>query len=217
MIKRIKQHPVKFILVALSILFVLYICCNAIGIWEYAKIDETCEADVAIILGAGTNDGEVTPVFRERIHHGIWLYHNGYVKKLIFTGGYGKGNKQSDSATAKEYACSLGIPETDILIEEKSVITQENINYAKSLMEENNLKTALIVSDPLHMKRAMLMAKDAGIEAYTSPTKTSMYISLKNKMAFLGREVFFYTGINNTVALQEQYAAGWYNCGTDSR
>lgn len=194
MIKQVKEHPVKCFLIALIVVMLTIIGWNTFAIWEYAKTDETCEADVAIILGAGTADGEVSPVFKERIHHGIWLYQNGYVKKLIFTGGYGEGNEQSDSYTAKGYALSLGVPEKDIWIEEKSTITQENIDNAKILMEDAGMKTALIVSDPLHMKRAMLMAKDAGIEAYTSPTPSTMYRSVKNKLTFLGREVFFYTG-----------------------
>lgn len=61
-------------------------------------------------------------------------------------------------------------------------------------MDEHNYKTALIVSDPLHMKRAMLQAKDYGIDAYSSPTNTSMYKSIKEKTKFLFRELFFLIG-----------------------
>lgn len=167
---------------------------NAVSIWNYGKIDEKCSADAAIVLGAGTSDGKVSPVFRERLNHGIWLYQNGYIKKLILTGGYGSGNEYSDSYAAKQYVVSMGIPARDILLEEKSVITQENIKYAAEIMKNKNYRTAILVSDPLHMKRAMLMARDAGIEAYSSPTPTTRYISLKNKLMFLGREVFFYIG-----------------------
>ncbi|MBY2477640.1 hypothetical protein KWV16_12200 [Clostridioides difficile] len=61
-------------------------------------------------------------------------------------------------------------------------------------MNENSYHTAIIVSDPLHMKRAMLMANDYEIEAYSSPTPTTRYISLKSKLPFLAREEFFYIG-----------------------
>ena len=87
-----------------------------------------------------------------------------------------------------------GVPAEDILIEEKSTITQENMKYAKELMDSADMQTAILVSDPLHMKRSMLLAKDAGIEAYTSPTPTTRYIGLKSRLAFLAREVFFYIG-----------------------
>lgn len=173
---------------------IIYGFANAMSIWNYSKTDEKSVADAAIVLGAGADDGGVSPVFRERINHGIWLYQNEYVDKIILTGGYGEGNDHSDAYIAREYALTQGVPETDILLEEKSTITQENIENAKAIMYDNAYKTAILVSDPLHMKRAMLMAEDYGITAYSSPTPTTMYKSTKNKLAFLAREVFFYVG-----------------------
>ena len=81
-----------------------------------------------------------------------------------------------------------------IFIEETSEITEENLENAKTIMDTQNWETAIIVSDPLHMKRAMLMAKDYGITAGSSPTPTSMYRSVKTKSHFLLREVVYYIG-----------------------
>ena len=184
------------ILIPLLIVFLLILgaIITAVSIAQYGKLDEKADCDAAIVLGAATSDGEVSPVYRERIHHGIWLYKNGYVDCLIMTGGVGNGNKTSDAYVAKQYAISKGIPEEAIFIEEKSTITEENLKNAKAIMAENSLDTAIIVSDPLHMKRAMTMAKDYGIIAYSSPTPTTMYKSNKTKIPFLAREVFFYIG-----------------------
>ena len=154
------------------------------------------KADAAIVLGAAAYGEEPSPVFRERINHGIWLYENGYVGKLIFTGGKVKGQEISDSAVAKAYALANGIPEEDIFIEENSTITQENIFNAARIVRDNGFSSVIIVSDPLHMKRAMLMAKDAGLVAYSSPTPTTMYRSVASKLQFLGREVFYHIGYN---------------------
>ena len=153
-----------------------------------------CEADVAIVLGAATSDGGVSPVYRERLNHGISLYQQGLVEKIIVTGGHAEGNEQSDAYRAKQYVMSQGIPEEDILTEDKSTITQENLENARVIMDEAGYQTAVVVSDPLHMRRAMLMARDAGIEAYSSPTRTTMYRSMRTKIPFLAREVFFYVG-----------------------
>ena len=182
------------VLAALLAAAAVYTAWQAVSIWRYGAVDEKRPADVAIVLGAGTFNGVVSPVYRERINHGVWLYENGYVEKLILTGGYGAGSVLSDAAAAGQYAVSAGMPEADILLEERSAITQENLQYAKAIMEDGGYATALVVSDPLHMKRAMLLARDAGIEAYTSPTPTSRYRSLKTKMRFLAREVFYYIG-----------------------
>lgn len=181
-------------LLGIFLLLAIYLAATALSIWQYASVDEKQSADTAIVLGAGTADGEISPVFRERIHHGIWLYQNGYVDTLIFTGGVGEGNIRSDAWVAGQYAIEQGVPAEHILLEEESVITQENIANAKKIMDEKGYRTAIIVSDPLHMKRAMLMARDYGIEAYSSPTPTSRYISLKTKIPFLAREEFFYIG-----------------------
>lgn len=188
------KKKIKWALLSIGIVLILYIISIAISIWNYGEKDEKQSADVAIVLGAATSNGEVTPVFQERINHGIWLYQNGYVKTLIFTGGIGERNEKSDAWVAKQYAIEQGIPESVILLEEQSTITQENIENAKKIMDDNCYNTAIIVSDPLHMKRAMLMADDYGIKAYSSPTPTSRYITLKSKLSFLAREEFFYIG-----------------------
>ena len=176
------------------LLIIGYLILTAVSIINYGKLDSKTRCDVAIVLGAGTQNGEVSPVYRERLNHGIWLYESGYVDFLILTGGIGDGNDISDAKAAKQYVISKAVPEQAVFIEEKSTITEENLENAKRIMDENSLKTAIIVSDPLHMKRAMLMTKDYGIEAYSSPTPTTMYKSVKTKLQFLIREEFFYIG-----------------------
>lgn len=179
---------------------VIYIVINIYQIVSYSRMDETRSADVAIVLGAGTDGNKVSEVFKERLKQGIKLYANRQVKAIIVTGGYGAGNDKSDAKIAEEYLIDNGIPHDDILKEENSTITQENIENAKEIMDRKNYETALIVSDPLHMRRSMLIAKDTGVKAYSSPTKTSAYKSLKTKIPFIARETFFYIGYK------------WYRC-----
>ena len=189
-----KTKILLFSLLGFLLLFVILLAALAVSIWQYAEVDETRQADVAIVLGAGTAGNTVSPVFRERLLHGIWLYENGYVDYLLLTGGVGDGSTRSDAAVAREFVLSQGLPPEVILIEEASTITEENLDNARKVMEENGLSTALLVSDPLHMKRAMLVAEDYGVTAYSSPTPTTMYRSTGTKLPFLAREVFFYIG-----------------------
>ena len=57
------------------------------SIFYFSTIDQKRPADAAIVLGAAAWYKRPSPVFEERIRHGIWLYQNGYVSKLIMTGG----------------------------------------------------------------------------------------------------------------------------------
>ena len=181
------RHIILKILLALVILAAVYIGKNVYDICAFSTIDEACRADTAIILGAAVYRDEPSPVYRERINHGITLYHEGYVDQLIVTGGSPDDSEKTEAAVAKEYLVSQGIPAEDILTEDQSSITQENLENAKVIMDG-------IVSDPLHMKRAMLLAEDAGITAYSSPTPTTRYISMRTKIPFLVRETFYYIG-----------------------
>ena len=193
-----KKRVLKYCVVIVVILILSLFITNGLSIIKYSNNDETRHADVAIVLGAGVIEGEPSPVFRERINHGIWLYEEGYVEKIILTGGYSEKSTASDAKIAMDYALSKGVPVENILYEENSAITQENLSYAKKVMEQNEYETALIVSDPLHMKRAMLLAKDMDIKSYSSATRTSEYKSWNTKLPFLAREVFFYIGYKIT-------------------
>ena len=182
------------VLLGLLALVILYTAACAISIWRYADVDESRTADAAIVLGAAAYEDGPSPVYRERLNHGIWLWQQGYVKTLILTGGVAEGNTRSDAAIGAEYVLSQSVPAEAILLEETSTITEENLRGAAVLMEGNGLETALLVSDPLHMRRAMLQAKDFGLTAYSSPTPTTLYTGFWRKLKFLARETFFYVG-----------------------
>ena len=173
---------------------IVYIACNVISICRYSKVYEDEKCDVAVVLGAAANGNGVSEVYKQRLNHAAQIYQKADVTKIIVTGGMGAGNSFTDAYMAKKYLESVGIPDNAIIEEDTSTITQENLENAKKIMDENGYQTALIVSDPLHMKRAMLLARDAGIEAFSSPTQTSAYKSIKTKIPFVARETFFYIG-----------------------
>lgn len=184
----------KLVFSTASIIFLSYVIYIALVIYSFGNIYEIKKTDAAIVLGAGIWDDKPSLVFEERINHAIYLYKNGYVDKLIFTGGKGKNNEYSDSFIARKYAIENSVPFEDIYIEEKSTITQENIFYAAQIAKDNNIETVTVVSDPLHMKRAMLMAKDSGLIAHSSPTPSTKYITPRTKIPFLVRETLLYIG-----------------------
>jgi uncharacterized SAM-binding protein YcdF (DUF218 family) len=186
MSKRIKR-------IGLGLIIAVTIWCVIIAtsIWRYGTYNDAAKADCIIVLGAAVQGQNPSPVFAERIRHGIDLYETSYAPKIIFTGGYGEGQKFSESGVGMLVATQRGVSARDIYIEEKSRTTQENIAEAASLMKNHDLKSAIIVSDPLHMKRAMLMADDLGIAAVSSPTPTTRYRSLRTKLGFLVRELYF--------------------------
>lgn len=180
----------KFVIAPALLLVVLV----AIRIYTYGNNVVDVNADAAIVLGAAVWGNEVSPVFRERINHAIDLYWSGKVRRIIFTGGQGNRNELTEAAAARQFAIKNGVPERDILIEESSHTTYENLVNAKQLADANGLKKVLIVSDPMHMKRAITMASDVGLEAYPSPTPTTRYQGWKSQIGSLVHETYYYLG-----------------------
>ncbi|HEY9800406.1 MAG TPA: YdcF family protein [Leptolyngbyaceae cyanobacterium] len=173
--------------------FLFIIVSTATSIYLYGNNIYNHKADAAIVLGAAVWGEKPSPVFRERINHAINLYKNGNVKKIIFTGGVGEINEPAEAVVGQRYAIAKGVKASDILIETQSRTTSQNLQNALEVVGTNQQLTKfLIVSDPLHLKRAVLMARNLGMDAYPSPTPTTRYRSFQSQMEFLARETYFY-------------------------
>lgn len=160
----------------------------------YASVRDTLPADAAIVMGAAVWGSRPSPVFAERIKHAIDLYHEGRVRAIIFTGGLGRGDRITEAEAARAYAIARGVPAEHIWVETVSTVTQENVQEAAKIVEQQGFTRVLMVSDPIHMKRSVTTARNLGLDAHPSPTPTSRYRSWWSKFGFLVRETGWYGG-----------------------
>ena len=154
--------------------------------------DQAASADAIIVLGAAAYDTRPSPVFEERIRHGLDLYQRGYAPVLLFTGGYGNGARYAESQVARRYALRQGVTESAILIESNSRNTRENLQQARRLMQQHGLHRVIVVSDPLHMSRALRLSNEIGIDALGSPTPSTRFRTIQTQWRFLLQEVYFF-------------------------
>lgn len=149
-------------------------------------------ADAAIVLGAAVHGNQPSPVFQARIDHGVTLYQTGKVRWLVLTGGTGEGQLYAEAVVARDYAIRQGVPASAILMETRSHTTSQNFDEAAPLLRGNGIRTALVVSDPLHLMRALRMARDRGIDARPAPAPGTRYRGFWSRAGFLLRELYFY-------------------------
>jgi len=155
--------------------------------------DQAAPSDAIIVLGAAAYDARPSPVFEERIRHAIYLYHSGYAPRLIFTGGFGGAKARfAESQVARGYALRQGVPASAILIETRSRTTRQNLLEAKQLMADQGIEQVIVVSDPLHMARALRLSRKLEIQARGSATPSSRFRSLRTRLHFLFKEVWFF-------------------------
>ena len=102
------------------------------------------------------------------------------------------GSGVSVAQVARRYALRQGVPDKAILIESLSRNTHDNLRQASLLMQQHQLHDVIVVSDPLHMARALRISKELGIRAVGSPTPTSRFRTFATRWRFLLQEVYFF-------------------------
>ncbi len=158
--------------------------------YRYSSFD--AHADAALVLGAAAWGQKPSPVYRERIAEAITLYKSGRVRYLIFTGGTPEPAYPAEGEVGRRFAIENAVPPAAILVETTSRTTWQNLANAKDLLESHGIQTVLLVSDPLHMRRAMAMASSLGLQATPAPTSSSRFQSLASRGDFLWRETWRY-------------------------
>ncbi|MEH6943495.1 YdcF family protein [Bacillus sp. JJ722] len=183
------------------IIVVGFLAHTGLSVYTFSLQNNEEKSDAAIVLGAAAWNGKPSPVLKERLNHAIDLYNNGKVDYLIFTGGKAPGEVKSEAKASMDYAIDHGVDVDHIIIEEKSMYTKENLEYALEEVNrgEYDFDKYILVSDPLHMKRSVLLAQEMDLEVVSSPTQTSAFQSMETKLPFFFKEWMYYTGYIVTV------------------
>lgn len=137
--------------------------------------------DYIIILGAGLIKDKITPLLKSRIDLGIKEYNriksNGKTPKIIVSGGQGNDEKISEGEAMGKYLLEQNIPQEDIIVENKSLNTYQNLLYSKQLMLDQNASN-LIITNKFHLFRALLLSKKLKMDSDGAGSKTKLYFSL---------------------------------------
>jgi|KBSSwiStaDraftv2_1062776.scaffolds.fasta_scaffold60389_3 uncharacterized SAM-binding protein YcdF (DUF218 family) len=146
---------------------------SAASVLLWGARDRARSSDAIVVLGAAQYVGRPSPVLRARLDHALDLWQRGLAPRLIFTGGTGVGDTTSEAAVSRIYALKHGVPDTAILMENEGRTTRESLAAVSAIMHARQMRTAILVSDPFHMLRLRILSTQYGVDAYTSPTKTS--------------------------------------------
>lgn len=165
-----------------SMVVVLYIGFTFIALlmysWLYCIFPKGRNYDYIIIHGAGLSKGEkVTPLLARRIDKGIEAFYKLDGKaKIIVSGGKGTDEKISEAEAMRRYLLEKNIAEENIICEDKSTTTFENLQYSKKIMDsqKQNYK-CMFVTNNYHVFRTGLYAKKINIKAEGLGCKTALY------------------------------------------
>ena len=134
--------------------------------------------DYVIIHGAGLLRGDqLSKLLRDRVDKAIQVYRKDPTPpKLIPSGGKGGDETISEAAAMRRYLLQQGIPESDILMEDRSVTTLENLRFSKQILDgrEGRKYTALVTSN-YHVYRALRYCRRIGLHCTGIGSRVAFY------------------------------------------
>ncbi|MEI6066071.1 MAG: YdcF family protein [Methylococcaceae bacterium] len=135
-------------------------------------------ADVIVVFGGvmdSSGPGHPYPdmgAAADRVWHAARLYHAGKSSRVILSGG--RFDWMTEGATEAEsmqnLLLDLGVPNSAIVLENRSLSTRENALNCAKLMRDLGLERALLVTSSLHMRRAEAALRMAGATTIAAPT-----------------------------------------------
>lgn len=137
----------------------------------------TYKEDAVIILGAGLNGESPTMPLYNRLVKAEEYYQKNKDVLIIVSGGQGRGETITEAESMKRFLVSKGIPNEQIIKEDKSTSTKENIIFSKRILDEkfqHNYKVA-IITNTFHINRAKNLATKLQIEATTLGAPIAWY------------------------------------------
>ncbi len=145
----------------------------ALAVLLTGRRDEARPADAIVVLGAAQYEGRPSPVLRARLDHALDLYRRGLAPVVIVTGGVGVGDTTSEARVGRNYLAKHGVPDSAIMMEARGLTTSQSLHTVRAMLDGLPGRSVLLVSDPFHMLRLSILADRLGMDAYTSPTRTS--------------------------------------------
>lgn len=91
------------------------------------------------------------------------LFKKGCARYIMFSGGANKVTGQNEAQRMQKKAIEVGIPKENIILEDKSTNTLENVLFSKKIIDQKvglkNIKVITLITKNYHARRALMTFK----------------------------------------------------------
>jgi vancomycin permeability regulator SanA len=166
------------------------------AVMTYLAVDGSTDAhekgDAALVLGfALADDGSARPQLVGRVDRAAALVREGATPKLVVSGGAAKAG-HTEAGVMRELLLQRGVPESAIVEELRARSTIENFACARPILDGIGARKVLVVTEPWHMTRAMLLARRHGYDARPAPASSEIWRSPRHAVFWLFRDSVAY-------------------------
>lgn len=128
-------------------------------------------ADAVVVFGARVYaDGTMSMALADRMRTAVDLYRQGYVRRIVCSGGRGSGAVHEAQAM-RRMALGCGVPDEDILVDPAGLNTRATVANTAAMFARCGIRRALAVSHFYHLPRIKLSYQRRGVEVFTVPAR----------------------------------------------
>ncbi|WP_326847078.1 SanA/YdcF family protein [Streptomyces kaniharaensis] len=125
-------------------------------------VESAPAAPVAVVFGAGLDQGRPTPYLEHRLVAALDLYREGKVQAILVTGDNGR-TEYSEPDAMFRYLTEHGVPEGRVVRDYAGFTTWDSCTRAHRVF---GVDRAVLVSQDFHVRRALALCEAAGIRSY---------------------------------------------------
>lgn len=162
------------VVVVLAAIALTYYAVTLFQVWSTGRHDQARPVDAIVVLGAAQYDGRPSPQLAARLDHVVELWPRGLAPIVVVTGGKQPEDRFTEAEASARYLVDHGVPEDALVFENTGRSTYESLEGVADVLHARGLRSVLLVTDPFHALRSRLTAEELGLEAYVSPTDTSV-------------------------------------------
>ena len=129
----------------------------------------TFEEDAVIVLGCAVEGIEPSEQLRCRLDTALEYHRQNPSAAIIVTGGQGSDENDTEAAVMARYLIAGGVPEAQILLEDRATSTKENFEYSAEILasELPDTNSLCFITSDFHIFRSGKLAAQAGIDEIT--------------------------------------------------
>ncbi len=113
-------------------------------------------ADAIVVFAGGVGEsGKAGGGTEERVQYAVDVFKRGLANRMVLSSGYVYSFPEAQ--VMRSLAMQQGVPDEAIIVEERSTDTHQNVEYVNGILKSRGWRSALLVSSPYHMRRALMV------------------------------------------------------------
>ncbi|HID81140.1 MAG TPA: YdcF family protein [Chromatiales bacterium] len=141
-------------------------------IWPLRQVIKTAQKTsttapaslMLVVLGKSLQQGEIDTEYAERLERSFKLYQVGH-RPILILGGVSNNRYASEAEKGREYLLRKNVNTDDILIEDASLHTLENLHNVRAIIQRKSLETVFVlITSRYHLKRSEVIANGLGMQ-----------------------------------------------------